>query len=253
MKIFVTYSNTPACIEFGNKMHKEFLKQPDVFIPILGGKALYTGNNKFLKSMQGDDIGENISVLNPYINEHTVIFWVGKHLNEIEDEYIGFCHYRRLFNIPEEQNEIIPSTNISQLDENTIYINKMTFGISNALYFLLNHDPNTVRTFSEFIQKFIRTFPNNVNDFVSFLNSNTLFSGNMFIMHKNQFKKYIEIIIPIYNILFSMIYQFPNVNDRSFGFILERMTTYVILQMMQENKNIQIKQGNYKKLGDIIT
>ena len=252
MKIFVTYSNTPACIEFGNTMHKKFLKQPDIYIPILGGKALYTGNNKFLKYMQGDDIGENISTLNPYINEHTVIYWVGKHLDKIKDDYIGFCHYRRLFNIPEE-NEIIPSTGNSQLNENTIYINKMTFGISNGLYFLLNHDPNTVRTFSEFIQKFIRTFPNNVNDFVSFLNSNILFSGNMFIMHKNLFKKYMEIILPIYNILFNMIYQFPNVSDRSFGFILERMTTYVILQIANLNSNVKIEQGNYIKLGDTIT
>ena len=29
MKIFVTYSNTPNCLEFGNKMHDKFLEQKD--------------------------------------------------------------------------------------------------------------------------------------------------------------------------------------------------------------------------------
>ena len=36
MKIFVTYSNTPNCIEYSNNMHEQFLKKPDVFTPILG-------------------------------------------------------------------------------------------------------------------------------------------------------------------------------------------------------------------------
>ena len=243
MKIFVTYSNTPNCIEFGDKPHEKFLKNPDTFIPILGGKSLYKGNNKFLNSIQGDNIGNNISSLNPYINEHTVIYWVGQHLDEIKDDYIGFCHYRRLFDIP----------NNEQAAENKIFVNQMKFSISNGLYFLINHDPNTVRTFSEFIQKFMRTSNQNMTNILSFLNSNVLFSGNMFIMHKNQFKKYIEIMTPIYNIIFNMIYPFPNVNDRSFGFILERMTTFVILQMLQKDRNIQIKQGNYEKLGDLIT
>ena len=45
MKIFVTYSNTPNCIECGNKVNENFLKQDNKFIPILGGKELYKGNN----------------------------------------------------------------------------------------------------------------------------------------------------------------------------------------------------------------
>ena len=103
----------------------------------------------------------------------------------------------------------------------------MQFGVNNALHFLINHDPNTVRVFSEFIQKMFRAFGNNtINSFINFLNSNILYSGNMFIMHKNQFKEYMKIITPMYNILFNSIYPFPNTTDRSVGFILERLTIY---------------------------
>jgi hypothetical protein len=108
----------------------------------------------------------------------------------------------------------------------------MEFTVSNSVYFLLNHDPNTVRTFSEFIQKYIRTNKiDNVNGFIEFLNSNIFFSGNMFIMHKTQFAEYMNLMAPIYNILYNMIFPFPNTADRAVSFILERMTTFVILQM----------------------
>jgi hypothetical protein len=66
--IFVTYSNTSNCIEFGNMPHNDFLKQPNKFTPILGGKELYNGNNTFLNSMIGDNTGKHVSNLNAYIN-----------------------------------------------------------------------------------------------------------------------------------------------------------------------------------------
>ena len=194
--------------------------------------------------MKGDNEGKNVSVLNPYINEHTVIYWVGQHLNEIQDDYIGFCHYRRYFDIPENE----------KIHENTIYINQMNFSISNTLYYLINHDPNVCRTLSEFIQKFMRsTDQKTLNQFFSFLDSKILFSGNMFIMHRNKFKEYMKIIIPIYQIIFNMIYPFPNVADRSTSFLLGRITSFIILKMAQDDSNIKIKQGNYIKLGDIAT
>jgi len=130
----------------------------------------------------------------------------------------------------------------------------MQFSIANSVYFLLNHDPNTNRTFSEFVQRYIRISDNkSVNEFIYFLNSNILYSGNMFIMHKNQFKEYMKLMTPIYNILFNMICPFPNTTDRAFGFILERMTSFVILKMQNNNKNLKIKQGKYIKLGDLET
>ena len=42
-----------------------------------------------------DDIGENISDLNPFYCELTAQYWAWKN---IDAEYYGFCHYRRYFN-----------------------------------------------------------------------------------------------------------------------------------------------------------
>ena len=66
--------------------------QGDVFAPIaVGGADLGEG---FLH----DDVGENISTLNPIYNEMTALYWVYKHLDEFPGlGHIGFCHYRRLF------------------------------------------------------------------------------------------------------------------------------------------------------------
>ena len=42
-----------------------------------------------------DNEGENISELNPHLNEATAIYWIWKHPEVRQSEYVGFCHYRR--------------------------------------------------------------------------------------------------------------------------------------------------------------
>lgn len=45
-----------------------------------------------------DDVGDNISNLNPFVNEMTGIYWIWKHLEEVGNpDYVGLCHYRRFF------------------------------------------------------------------------------------------------------------------------------------------------------------
>lgn len=73
--------------------HKEFVPLYDederqFRIPIQGGAAL---NCRL--PYQGDDIGENISRLNPYINECTAMYWIWKN---VRCKYVGIEHYRRV-------------------------------------------------------------------------------------------------------------------------------------------------------------
>lgn len=62
------------------------------FIPIQGGAAL----NKPLPGVRGDNTGDNISKLNPMYCEMSAMYWAWK--NAPKTDYIGFFHYRRLFN-----------------------------------------------------------------------------------------------------------------------------------------------------------
>ena len=89
----------------------ELPKLPNIYHPIHAGK---NGTEGF--GLPGDDTGENISFLNPYINELTAIYWMWKNTTS---EIIGTAHYHRFF-VNEQANSYI-SDSRNFLDENTIH------------------------------------------------------------------------------------------------------------------------------------
>ena len=62
----------------------------DVYLPIHVGKSV----SKVELGIQGDNVGDNISTLNPIYCEMTAAYWGWKNL---EADYVGLCHYRRYF------------------------------------------------------------------------------------------------------------------------------------------------------------
>ncbi len=92
--------------------HKPYAlpKLPGIYHPIHAGK---NGHDGF--GLPGDDTGENISFLNPYINELTAIYWMWKNTTS---EIIGTAHYHRFF-VSEPADSYI-SNNHNYLDERTI-------------------------------------------------------------------------------------------------------------------------------------
>lgn len=83
---------------------------PSIYHPIHAGK-----NGKDGFGLPGDDTGENISFLNPYINELTAIYWVWKNTTS---DIIGTAHYHRFFVNEPANSYITDSQNF--LDENNI-------------------------------------------------------------------------------------------------------------------------------------
>lgn len=82
------------------------VQNTEVFKPIQLGCAL---NDFRLDNMLHDDEGENISNLNHMYCELTAQYWTWK--NE-ENDYYGFCHYRRYFNFSETEYGEDPYGNI---------------------------------------------------------------------------------------------------------------------------------------------
>ncbi|WP_167459543.1 DUF4422 domain-containing protein [Pedobacter jejuensis] len=48
-----------------------------------------------------DDDGNNISAKNKTFSELTAVYWIWKNLDKISSEFIGLCHYRRYFTLPQ--------------------------------------------------------------------------------------------------------------------------------------------------------
>jgi hypothetical protein len=85
--------NEPALLLF-TAFHKAFpVPAADFVYPVKAGKALSDG----LPDMTGDNTGENISELNTYYAELTVIYWIWKNFDRNLEKYWGINHYRRYF------------------------------------------------------------------------------------------------------------------------------------------------------------
>ena len=106
--------------------HKEctLLKNKYIY-PIQVGSALA---DKRFPDMLHDDVGDNISSLNPMYCELTAQYWAWKN---VDADYYGFMHYRRYFSLnsmrfPEDPFGNIVMDNIT--DEN---INKLCLDETN--------------------------------------------------------------------------------------------------------------------------
>ena len=159
-------------------------------------KILSVGNNTELygENIIRDDNGDNISNMNGFFSELTGMYWIWKNYN-IKD-YVGFCHYRRYFsfldNIPEEIENcdiILPkplSFNYNIYDAYSICHNSKDLDIlNNILIDKYNISENVIN--ETFKQKY-------------------LFSNNIFIMKKELFLEYCDIV-------FGVLFEYLKLNN----------------------------------------
>ena len=110
LKIFLSYHK------------KSPIYKSEIFQPIQVGTAL----NEQLDDCVYDDTGDNISELNPYYCELTGHYWVLKnYLNNCDDDYVGFAHYRRLPDLCNISDEDYPSVFGINYTESTELFNRL--------------------------------------------------------------------------------------------------------------------------------
>lgn len=212
-----------VCYSFDTLIQNVF-KNKDIFTLI--------GTNNFKTNMDfTDDIGDNISPYNKYVNEITVIYWMFKHLNILDyPEYIGLDHYRRYLNF-----------NLTDLNEKSILCNIDYYKETIYGQYCANHCKDDL---DNFIHAFKTVFPEYSTYLDQYLSQCYSAVCNIFIMHIDEFNKYCEFIIKCFQIFLKTfdlneINQRSNYQKRVGGFILERFTGfYIFLQNKLRNINV---------------
>lgn len=218
--------------------HKAFFPPREVgYIPIQAGKY-----GKASLGYLEDSSGDNISFLNPYLNECTVLYWLWKN---VSCEFIGMEHYRRFFlrnglisreNLIDQEtvNEIFCSYDIILVNEFSFY--PETVGKS----VMLDTDEALYHKAYDLVKNLIlQRQPQYIKAFEYVMSEYGFYKANMFITRKRIMDEYCTW-------LFSFILDAAkqlNVDGysmhqkRMIGFFAERMLTVWLM-----NQKLRIKE-----------
>lgn len=180
-----------------------------------------------------DNIGENIAKYNPYINEMTAIWWIGKHIKALIQpnyEFIGTMHYRRY--MPFKMHQLQKNSIICSPQLRTKTILETFYGFHNKYV-----------TINDFIDSLPADLTPSKQDIWKHLVFDKLmYECNCFIMHKNCFEEYFMFIDKCITVAINKINQYKKqlntlsaYQSRFYGFILERLTSAFIKYQQQKN------------------
>ena len=177
----------------GAVIHSNAFQDPELYVPVYGGRAntLYLPDQS--KMMLADNTGDNISWMNPYVGELTCIYWASKNLDKLgKPDYIGLNHYRRLFPIRKhleglmKQEKPFIMTTSRQTGIPVIALAELEYGIQNEL----------VSLFDEIIPTEDKKLA------MSFLQQKEYAEKNLFIMPTEELSDYINFIMTAIHALF---------------------------------------------------
>jgi len=217
-------------------------------------KVIGLGDGVFPKHWLSESDGQNIKHLNKYYGELTAFYWVWKNkLNEFTNkDLVGFCHYRKLWlnDLSKQKNKLsFKSLNSKLLDSQNVFLNqKDVFQVQPIIFknrnliedFSLIHNTNIIYKCLDFLPVKIRS------NFLDHLQSNILYPLNMFIVKKNLFNEYCEILFPWVDKCMELFLKeniLTSYNVRLPAFLTERFTSFWFSQ------NINKLNFSYARLG----
>ncbi len=175
MKIFLSYHKNTPCYK------------SEIFQPIQVGTSNSIEKLDFAIS---DNTGDNISELNPYYCELTGHYWVLKnYLEKCNEDYIGFCHYRRLPDINNISSDNYPSIFGLSYSNSTNFFNNLKLPS-------LNYDiilPCSVYLYANTVNPLLREDEPHYNMYEQF---KTEHKNNLLDSLKSIIKKYYPEYIP---------------------------------------------------------
>lgn len=195
--------------------HKpSWIPEDSRFVPIHCGRKVSQLSEEdlrwMIKNTIGDDTGDNISELNPYFCELTAIYWAWKNYEKLGNpEKIGLCHYRRYFlDVPENSSIVAPYYKL--------------WGWATIRQQFEKHHPKSE------LDLIIDLLPEGEfkTEFQNYLNQNEGYFFNMFVMKKQTFFEYCDLIFPVLfkQMEISQWEQLDSYQRRMPGFLAERLT-----------------------------
>ncbi len=162
---------------------------PDGYKIIHAGHAIFKTNFGYIC----DDTGENISLLNRYLDEVTALYWIWKNTSHT---HAGIVHYRRFFtrNTYQSKNffdvkDILSAKEILKLlDEYDIIVSAehITSRTQRDLMFYSTAQPELIAAAEEIVRKHLtRAQPDYLDAFDEILNSFVFFVCGIFITRRN--------------------------------------------------------------------
>lgn len=200
----------------------------------------------------GDNTGDNISHLNPYINELTAFYWVWKNTNH---SIVGTAHYRRFLTDTGDSNfaieKILTEESAEKFLERYDVIATMFYGV-------LTQREEIGAEYSDLVVEFARSIiekhmmnaqPDYLDAFDYVLNSTNFYRYNIVVTRKHVFDAYYSWLFSFFiDAVDEMIksIQFTEKNQRLAGFFGERM-----LSVWLYKNRLRVKELEIMKVPDL--
>lgn len=232
------------------KYYSVLNKLPEHMLP------LGLGNADFPKNWLIETKDKNIAYLNQHYGELTGFYWIWK--NKIEEfesnDFIGFCHYRKLWldYLKDEKNKMSIKSIYTDLLKNTntifdktdvIQAQPILFKNKNLLEdFLIVHKNNILEKSIDFLDEPIKS------QFRQSLQKNILYPLNMFIVKKLFFIDYCNIIFPWLEKCMAYCEKnklLTSYNTRLPAFLAERFTSFWFSRGESKENLSYARLGNF--------
>lgn len=168
--------------------HDEHTRNDDVFKAVQAGKAVHP---ELDLGYLCDNYGDNISELNPFWSELTVLYWGWKNIHDVE--YCGLNHYRRYFD--------------AIIDENSIdgLMKDCDMLVVKSKSMLSNHERErnlmhmtSIEDYYVFADTFLSMYPEYESAYIEyFYKSRKSFPFQMFIAKKTMYDDYCQFMFPV--------------------------------------------------------
>lgn len=205
-------------------VHKNYpMPADDIYYPVFVGAEL--SSEKMPAGFTADNTGKNISLLNPYYNELTALYWAKYNLTG--EDVIGLAHYRRYLGKKASHNfsDLLTKESIDDaLQEVDVLLPKARnyFIESQETHYLNAHAAEPFYAMTSVLE---RDYAEYMPAFRTSMNSSKAHLFNMSIMRQSDFQAYTDFLFDVLTKVSQVVdvTKLDGQDKRSLGFLAERL------------------------------